>query len=196
MVVDDNHGIRQVSELADQKPDGDPRLRGRYGHPHEVSEVIDVLRSRLESKEVRATGSSHLIWCTAMAATASRIHRRRQTDTVPAERALPGPSDHRAAGAAADARSQNSIMARPPHTLKKEKLIEGVGGMRIMDDVGIKVHKMKHLKLHGKMLLADGLRAIVGSINLAPGSFDSRRELAIEVRRRRGGGTTPQNRAP
>ncbi len=73
------------------------------------------------------------------------------------------------------------VMARPPHTLKKEKLIEGVGGLRIMDDVGIKVHKLKHLKLHGKMLLADGLRAIVGSINLAPGSFDSRRELAIEV---------------
>jgi phosphatidylserine/phosphatidylglycerophosphate/cardiolipin synthase-like enzyme len=31
------------------------------------------------------------------------------------------------------------------------------------------------------MLLADGLKAIVGSINLTPGSFDSRRELAIEV---------------
>ena len=54
------------------------------------------------------------------------------------------------------------IMSRPPHTLKKEKLIEGVGGLRVMDDVGIKVRKMKHLKLHGKMLLADGLRAIVG----------------------------------
>jgi phosphatidylserine/phosphatidylglycerophosphate/cardiolipin synthase-like enzyme len=26
------------------------------------------------------------------------------------------------------------------------------------------------------------VRAIIGSINLAPGSFDSRRELAIEVR--------------
>jgi phosphatidylserine/phosphatidylglycerophosphate/cardiolipin synthase-like enzyme len=51
-----------------------------------------------------------------------------------------------------------------------------------MDDVGIKVHKLKHLKLHAKILFADGLRAIVGSINLAPGSFDSRRELAIEVR--------------
>jgi phosphatidylserine/phosphatidylglycerophosphate/cardiolipin synthase-like enzyme len=72
-------------------------------------------------------------------------------------------------------------MARPPHKLKKEKLIEGVGGLRIMDDVGIKVHKLKHLKLHGKMLLADASRAIIGSINLAPGSFDSRRELAIEV---------------
>jgi phosphatidylserine/phosphatidylglycerophosphate/cardiolipin synthase-like enzyme len=30
-------------------------------------------------------------------------------------------------------------------------------------------------------MLADGKRAIVGSINLAPGSFDSRRELAIET---------------
>jgi cardiolipin synthase len=72
-------------------------------------------------------------------------------------------------------------MARPPHTLKKEKLIEGVTGLRIMDDVGIKIHKLKNLKLHGKMLLADGTRAIVGSINLTPGSFDDRRELAIEV---------------
>jgi cardiolipin synthase A/B len=32
------------------------------------------------------------------------------------------------------------------------------------------------------MLISDHVRAIVGSINLAPGSFDSRRELAIEVR--------------
>jgi phosphatidylserine/phosphatidylglycerophosphate/cardiolipin synthase-like enzyme len=73
------------------------------------------------------------------------------------------------------------VMARPPHTLKKEKLVEGVGGIRILNDVGVKVHKLKHLKLHAKMLLADEKRAIVGSINLSPGSFDSRRELAIEV---------------
>ncbi len=74
------------------------------------------------------------------------------------------------------------VMARPPHKLKKEKLVEAVGGLRIMEDVGIKIHKLKHLKLHAKMLLADHKRAIVGSINLAPGSFDSRRELAIEVK--------------
>ena len=73
------------------------------------------------------------------------------------------------------------VMARPPHKLQMEKLTEGVGGLRTMDDVGIKVHKLKHLKLHAKMLLIDKRRVIVGSINLAPGSFDSRRELAIEV---------------
>jgi len=42
--------------------------------------------------------------------------------------------------------------------------------------------KLQHVKLHAKLILAEGNRAIVGSINLAPGSFDSRRELAIEVR--------------
>ena len=73
------------------------------------------------------------------------------------------------------------VMARKPHSLKKDKLVEAVGGLRIMDDVGIKIHTLRHLKLHGKMLIADGNRAIIGSINLAPGSFDDRRELAIEV---------------
>jgi cardiolipin synthase A/B len=73
------------------------------------------------------------------------------------------------------------VMAKPPHHLKKDKLLEGVGGLRILDDVGVKVRKLRGLKLHAKMLLADSERAIIGSINLAPGSFDSRRELAIEV---------------
>jgi phosphatidylserine/phosphatidylglycerophosphate/cardiolipin synthase-like enzyme len=65
--------------------------------------------------------------------------------------------------------------------LKQGKLVEGIGGLRILQDVGVKVHTLKHLKLHAKMMLADSKRAIVGSINLAPGSFDSRRELAIET---------------
>ena len=50
-----------------------------------------------------------------------------------------------------------------------------------MQDVGAKVHRLKGLRLHGKMMLADDARAIVGSVNLAPGSFDGRRELAIEA---------------
>ena len=73
------------------------------------------------------------------------------------------------------------VMAKAPHTLKHDKLVEGVGGLRILRDSGIKVHILKELKLHGKMLLADGVAAIVGSMNLAPGSFDSRRELGIEI---------------
>jgi phosphatidylserine/phosphatidylglycerophosphate/cardiolipin synthase-like enzyme len=73
------------------------------------------------------------------------------------------------------------IMSRALHKLKHKKLFEGVSGLRIVHDVGAKVRTLRHLKLHGKVMVADGIRAIVGSINLSPGSFDDRRELAIET---------------
>jgi len=74
------------------------------------------------------------------------------------------------------------VMARPSHSLRAEKLVEGVGDLRILRDVGIGIRKIHGLRLHAKMLLADRSRAIVGSINLAPGSFDKRRELSIRVK--------------
>jgi phosphatidylserine/phosphatidylglycerophosphate/cardiolipin synthase-like enzyme len=73
------------------------------------------------------------------------------------------------------------IMARALHKLKRKKLFEGVSGLRIVHDVGAKVRMLKDLKLHGKIMIADDERAIIGSINLSPGSFDDRRELAIET---------------
>jgi cardiolipin synthase len=73
------------------------------------------------------------------------------------------------------------IMARALHKLKRKKLFEGVSGLRIVHDVGAKVRTLRDLKLHGKIMIADDKRAIVGSINLSPGSFDDRRELAIET---------------
>ena len=35
------------------------------------------------------------------------------------------------------------ILAKPPHSLKPDKLIEGVGGLRILQDVGAKVHTLE-----------------------------------------------------
>jgi len=151
-------------------------------HPHGVKEIIDCFDADWHRKDFKPGLSAHMIWCPAngreriaefIDATKHTlfVQNERYQDPVIIERLV-------------RARTRGvkiHLMARPPHSLKKEKIIEGVGGLRIMDDVGIKIHKLKHLKLHGKMLLADGLRAIVGSINLAPGSFDDRRELAIEL---------------
>jgi cardiolipin synthase A/B len=69
--------------------------------------------------------------------------------------------------------------AQAPRTFSLHAVVPAVRAA--LHDVGAKVHKLKGLKLHGKMLLADESRAIVGSINLSPGSFDARRELAIET---------------
>jgi phosphatidylserine/phosphatidylglycerophosphate/cardiolipin synthase-like enzyme len=73
------------------------------------------------------------------------------------------------------------VLAKPVHTLKRGKVTEGLNGLRLLADVGAKVHRLRHLKLHGKIIVADEKRAIIGSMNLAPGTFDSRRELGIEV---------------
>jgi phosphatidylserine/phosphatidylglycerophosphate/cardiolipin synthase-like enzyme len=152
-------------------------------HAHEVAEIIECFEADWHRKPFKGDERSHLIWCCGNgrdriaqfiddAKDSLFLQNERYQDAIIIERLV----------RASRRGVKVHVMARPPHKLKKEKLVEAVGGMRIMEDVGIKIHKLKHLKLHAKMLLADHARAIVGSINLAPGSFDTRRELAIEVR--------------
>jgi phosphatidylserine/phosphatidylglycerophosphate/cardiolipin synthase-like enzyme len=151
-------------------------------HRHEVDEVSACFDADWERKEFNPGQDSHLIWCNINgrnrvaqfideAKESLFLQNERYQDEVIIERLV-----------RATARGVKiHILARPAHTLKKGKLVEGVEGLRILQDLGAKVHKLKGLKLHGKMMLADGARALIGSINLAPGSFDSRRELAIVV---------------
>ena len=152
------------------------------GHRHEVEEVAACFEADWHRKHFKPDPRAHLIWCplNGRDRIAEFIDRAKHTLFVQNERYQDQVIIERLVRAAARG-VKIHVMARPPHTLKQDKLVEGVGGIRILDDVGVKVHKLKHLKLHAKMLLADGERAIVGSINFSPGSFDSRRELAIEV---------------
>jgi phosphatidylserine/phosphatidylglycerophosphate/cardiolipin synthase-like enzyme len=150
---------------------------------HDVAEVLECFEADWHRHAFEPHEKSHLIWCPTygrericrfieQASHTLFLQNERFQDTVIIECLV----------RAVRRGVRVHLMARSPHTLKREKLVEGVGGLRIMDDVGIKIHKLKHPRLHGKMLLADGVAAIVGSINIAPGSFDERRELAIEVR--------------
>ena len=148
----------------------------------EVAQVIAGFEADWHRKPFNPGKESNLIWCSNngreriarfidSANHSLWVQNERYQDAVVIERLV----------RAVERGVKLHVMARPPHTLKKDKLIEGVGGLRILHDVGAKIHKPKGLRLHAKMLLADGKRAIVGSINLAPGSFDGRRELAIET---------------
>ena len=152
-------------------------------HKHEVEEIIECFEADWRRTDFAPGDHSHLIWCVGNgrqrlaqliddAKHSLWLQNERYQDSVMIEHLVQ----------AARRGVRIHVMARPPHKLKKEKLGEGVSGLRILRDVGVKIHRLQHVKLHAKLLLADGNRAIVGSINLAPGSFDSRRELAIEVR--------------
>jgi cardiolipin synthase len=151
-------------------------------HGHEVAEIIECFEADWHRQTFDPGRKARLIWCPdfgreRLCRFIDRVRRRlfvqneRFQDAVIIERLV----------RAARRGVKVHVMARSPHTLSRDKLVEGVSGLRIMDDVGIKIHTLRHLKLHGKMLLADDATAIVGSINFAPGSFDSRRELAIEL---------------
>lgn len=150
--------------------------------PQEVAEIINCFEADWSRQDFASGKNAQLIWCrgngreriTQFIDSAKHslwLQNERYQDQMIIEHLV----------RAAKRGVKVNVMARPPHTLKKEKLLEGVGGLRILDDVGVEVRKLKGLKLHAKMLLADQERAIIGSINLAPGSFDSRRELAIQV---------------
>ena len=152
-------------------------------HDHDVAEILECFEADWHRQPFEPRDKGHVVWCPGPgrdricrfvdeARHRLFVQNERFQDMVIIERLI------RAAQRGVKVR----VMARKPHTLKKEKLVEGVGGLRIMDDVGIKIHKLEHVRLHGKMLLADGVHAMVGSINFAAGSLDSRRELAIEVR--------------
>lgn len=150
---------------------------------HEVSEVMECFDADWDRKPFTPGENSHLIWCVGNGR--ERIGRfideAQHTLWVQNER-YQDPAIIERLVRARERGVKVHVMARPPHKLKKEKLLEGVGGLRILEDVGVKIHRLKGLKLHAKLILADNVRGIVGSINLAPGSFDSRRECAIEVR--------------
>ena len=149
---------------------------------HEVNEIVECFEADWKRLPFDAGDHSHLIWCIGNgrrrlgqliddAKYSLWLQNERYQDPTIIEHLV-----------RANRRGVKiHIMARPPHTLKKDKLIEGVSGLRILRDIGVKIHKLTHLKLHGKLIFADECRAIIGSINLAPGSFDSRRELAIQV---------------
>jgi phosphatidylserine/phosphatidylglycerophosphate/cardiolipin synthase-like enzyme len=152
-------------------------------HTRDVAEVVDGFEADWHRESFSPRKQSHLIWCPGLgrdricdfvdgAKHKLFVQNERYQDAVIIERLV----------RAKRRGVRVHIMARPAHSLKRDKLVEGVGGLRILDDLGVKIHKLKHLKLHGKMLLADGVAAIVGSINFAAGSLDDRRELAIEVR--------------
>jgi phosphatidylserine/phosphatidylglycerophosphate/cardiolipin synthase-like enzyme len=151
-------------------------------HAHEVNEIIECFEADWARSKFEPGEHSHMIWCVGNARQriAHFIDETKHSLWVQNERYQdPLIIEHLVRASRRGVKVH--IMARSPHTLKKEKLIEGVAGLRILDDVGVKVHRVHGLKLHAKLLFADGARAIVGSINLAPGSFNSRRELAIEV---------------
>ena len=103
-------------------------------HAKEVEEIIECFEADWHRKKFEPGSSAHLIWCPANgrdriaqfiddAKHKLFVQNERYQDPIIIERLV----------RAASRGVKIHIMARPPHTLKKEKLLEGVGGMVPVD---------------------------------------------------------------
>lgn len=149
---------------------------------HEVDEIAACFDADWGRRPFAPPDASSLVWCNRnarerfaafveRATTSLWLQNERYQDPVVVDGIA------RAARRGVEVR----VLARRPHSLKEKKVLEALAGLRAIQAAGAKVRRMKGLKLHGKVMIADGARAIVGSVNLTPGSFDARRDLAIEV---------------
>ena len=70
-------------------------------------------------------------------------------------------------------------MALPVHSLRDFYRLDGIAGLRLLEDLGIKAHKLHGTHLHAKLIIADKHRALLSSFNIYPKCFNERRELGI-----------------
>lgn len=70
-------------------------------------------------------------------------------------------------------------MGLPIHSLRDFYRLEGIAGLRLLEDLDIHVRKLHGLHLHAKLMIADEKRALLSSFNFYPKCFNERRELGV-----------------
>ncbi len=72
-----------------------------------------------------------------------------------------------------------NLLCGGDHGIEDYNLLETFSQQRILARAGVHLRKQRHLKLHAKMIIGDGQRAMVGSMNIDKDAYDVRRELGI-----------------
>lgn len=72
------------------------------------------------------------------------------------------------------------VLCGGKHGISDWDIYDTFASLRIMERYGVKVRRQKHLKLHAKLIVVDGIASQTGSMNIDRSAFDLRRELGIE----------------
>ncbi|MCP9820948.1 cardiolipin synthase [Synechococcus sp. Cruz-9H2] len=73
------------------------------------------------------------------------------------------------------------VLCGGKHGISDSDISHNLASLRLMERFGVKVRRQKHLQLHAKLILVDGVSALVGSMSIDRSAFDLRRELGIET---------------
>ena len=81
--------------------------------------------------------------------------------------------------AAADRGVRVHVLCGGQQGIEDWDLLANLSSQRILLRAGVRLRKQHHLRQHAKLLLADGERAMLGSMNIDTQAYDQRRELGV-----------------
>ena len=126
-------------------------------------------------------------------ATRTRASTWRGSSTAPRPPRHPAPQVRRRSDPRPHRRRRRSagvkvrVLCGGKHGISEWDILDTFSSLRTLRRFGVKVHKQKNLRVHAKLLIVDGERALLGSMNIDRSAFDLRRELGIIDRRPRCG---------
>jgi len=149
-------------------------------NPTQVDEVIAGFEADWHRKPFEPDVESGLLW----SANNSRQIMAWFIDTARKELIIQHPKfvDATIVERIAAARSRGvkvRLLCGGKHGISEWDVLDTFASLRLLEQFGVKVRRQKHLKLHAKLLIVDGDRAQVGSMNIDRSAFDLRRELGI-----------------
>ena len=149
--------------------------------PEEVAEVAGCFEADWNRVDFTPPQVSNLIWSvgTARQAVIDFIKEADKSLYIQHEKYVDTPVIEALVHAKMKKGVKVHATALPVHSLRSFYILEGVAGLRLLEDLGIHVHKLHGVHLHAKLILADKKRALLSSFNIYPKCFNERRELGI-----------------
>jgi cardiolipin synthase A/B len=150
--------------------------------PVHVAQIVEVFEADWNHDDWVPAAYEGLLWSNSN----SRLHMARFIDTATQRIDVQHPkfvdaviTDHLAA--AIDRGVKVHVLCGGKHGISEWDVLDTFASLRTLRRFGAKVHKQKNLRVHAKLLIVDGERALVGSMNIDRSAFDLRRELGITV---------------
>jgi cardiolipin synthase A/B len=150
--------------------------------PHRVAQITEVFDADWGHRDWTCTTYEGLLWSNSN----SRYHMAQFIDTAKERLDIQHPKYVDAAildriAEAADRGVKVHVLCGGKHGISDWDILDTFASLRTLRRFGVKVHKQKNLRVHAKLLIADNVHALVGSMNIDRSAFDLRRELGITI---------------
>ncbi|HVE17258.1 MAG TPA: phospholipase D-like domain-containing protein [Chthoniobacterales bacterium] len=152
-------------------------------NPVQVSQVVEGFHADWEHQNWHPTEDTGLLWSNnnSRKLMSDFIDSAQETLEVQHPKFVDATVTERIA-AAAQRGVHVRVLCGGKHGISEWDILDTFSSLRLLHYLGVKVHKQKNLRLHAKLLIADGTHALIGSMNIDRSAFDLRRELGTTVR--------------